>query len=194
VARTQIQNIFTVEGFGTADIEEVHNRPAAGIVFQTEHVAEFVYGGTVQFSAAQLLLRSRTHSDLPVKIVPPRELRPRDDTVIQNVGVAIDDSYGASVEVGFFMEVRDEHAIPKTERSPKSIRPRFGGVDLDADISQHIPSQIFVVGARFIRAGPVGLRLFLCARRNPRGASEPHGYGTGKKLFAFAQAAPPNAA
>jgi hypothetical protein len=101
-----------------------------------------------------------------VRIVPPDELRPRNDTVAHNVGAAIDDPYSASVQIGFFMGVRDEHRIPKTERFPKSNRPRPRRIDLDADPPKTRPSQISVFGARFIGAGPVGLRLFGSASRN----------------------------
>jgi hypothetical protein len=72
------------------------------------------------------------------------------------------------------MEVRDEHGIPKTERLPKSIRPRLVGIDLDADISENRPSHVIVFGARFIGASPVGLRHFLCASRNLRSKAEPY--------------------
>ena len=153
--RAQVRNIFTVKNFCTVDIEKVHDRSAAGIVFETQYVTQFVYSGSVYFSAAHCFRRFRTHSDLAAKIVPSDQLRPCDDTVIQNVGAAIDDPYGASAETGFFMEVRDEHGIPKTERSPKSIRPSIRGVDLDADVFEHRPCQIIVFGARCIGAGPV---------------------------------------
>src|SRR5271169_5827769 len=92
-------------------------------------------------------------------------------TVVHNVGPAIDDPYSASAQIGFFMEVRDEHRIPKTEHSPKSNRPRPRGIDFDADLPENRPSQISVFGARFIGAGPVGLRLIGSASRNLRRAA-----------------------
>jgi len=187
----QVRNILAVEAFGTVNIEKVHNRVDAGVVFETQHVTQFVYSGAVHFIATHCCRRSRTHGDLPVKVGPPGELGPCDHTAIQNVGAAIDDPYGASAEVAFFMKVRDEYGIPKTERLPKCIRPRLVGIDLDADISENRPSHVIVLGARFIGAGPVRLRLFLCASRNLRSEAEPYCEDASDKCFALAQTTPP---
>jgi hypothetical protein len=47
VVCAEVQNVLAIENFGAVDIEKVHDRPAVRIVFETEHVTEFVYGGGI---------------------------------------------------------------------------------------------------------------------------------------------------
>lgn len=169
----QLEKIIAVQNFFAGNIEKVHNRVDVGVVLQTEHVTEFVHGDAVQFRAAHSFRSYRVHSNLPPKVGPIGDLRPRYDNLAQDIGAAIDNLHGTRVETGLFMEVCFKHGIPETESPPKCSRPGPGRIDLDADIPQNCVPQIVIFCAGCIGARPVRTWLLLRASGNLRSATEP---------------------
>ena len=126
----QLQQIPAIENFTSIDIKKVHHRVDVRVVLETQHVTEFMHRNAVNVRPIQLLRRCRAHADLPAKIGPGGDLRASYHGMIQKAGAAINDPYAATPQVRFFMEVCQQHAVPKSQRPPESIRPRFGRVDL----------------------------------------------------------------
>src|SRR5215831_13761804 len=145
-------------------------------MFETQDVTKLVYGRRVDFSAVHPLRSRRADRDLPSKFGAVGELGPSSDRTTKNGGAAVDNSHTTGLEVGFFMKVRDQHRIPEAERSAEPVRPRLGGVDLDADSPHKWLSQIVKFRARRIRTRPVRLRLFPLTNGTCRDTTQPHCY------------------
>jgi hypothetical protein len=155
VAPAQIQDVFTVENDRAVDIEEIHDRVDVRVMFETQQVADFVHGCGVNFSIAHLLRHHWANRDLSLKVGPIGELRSSRDRVIQKVRGTIDNSNAAYTEVCLFVQVCGQDGIPETQRSPKTIGPRLGRVDLDTDIPQKRLSQIIKISTGRIGTLPV---------------------------------------
>ena len=120
-----------------------------------------MHGGCVGYAAAQFLRRYWSNGNLPAKVIPIRGLRSSHDHITNNVWTAIDDSYAAIVKPGLFVKIGCQNHIPKGERTPESVRPFAGHINLDSDIPEHCLSQLIVFRARRIWTGPVRTRPFL---------------------------------
>jgi hypothetical protein len=115
----QVSNVLAIENFGAVNIKKIHNRVPAGIVFETQHVAEFVHRGGIQLRATHFISRSLAYGDLPAKVGPLDDLRSSHGRVIQNIGPTSDNPYSASAEVIVFIEVHGKRGVPEPERPAK---------------------------------------------------------------------------
>ena len=106
MAPAKVRDISTVENFAALDIEKVHDRVDVRIVFETQHVTNFVNGSGIDFSTVHPLRCYAADSNLSAKIGTIRHLRTSRNRLIQDARVAIDNSDAAKAEVGFFVQVR----------------------------------------------------------------------------------------
>ncbi len=167
----QFQDVFPVETFGAINVKKVHDGSAVRIVFETQHVTQFVYGGGVDGGAIHFFCRTRIHRNLPAKIYPAGELRAGYHGVIQNVRTTADNPDTASVKARFFMEVDHQHGTPELEGPAKRICPSSIHVDLDANVPKNPAAQIIVLRAWRIGAVPVRGQVFLRLSRYPANAT-----------------------